>query len=58
MGFMVRRTSGQLPAAFAAPDVQSDEPDDAGSGTSFEDEDDALPRRTSNPFARPRGKRA
>jgi ATP-dependent Lhr-like helicase len=59
MGFMVRRGPAAAPVS-AAPSgaadkssrTQREEPDDV-----FADED-ALPRRTSNPFARPRGRRA
>jgi ATP-dependent Lhr-like helicase len=58
LGFMVRRSpTAHIPAA--PPPARSERPraaDDLG-GEMILDED-ALPRRTSNPFARPRGRRA
>jgi hypothetical protein len=60
MGFMVARSSagqpvtGVRPPAARAADHGGDTPEPDG----IFEEEDALPRRTSNPFARPRGRRA
>jgi ATP-dependent Lhr-like helicase len=55
MGFMMRRP--QAGGAPATPEAAPREARRPAAQAAF-DEDDALPRRTSNPFARPRGRRA